>query len=247
MKKIIESYQPDQLQEMLNTSESYSDVLRKMDLFPTSANIVQLKNYIRKCGLSETQLDVNRKQLYKKLHDEQQGNQSFSLEDVFNGLHPNYRTYQLGKRLIKEGYKENKCEICGITKWMNKPISLQLHHKDGNAINHQFENLQILCPNCHSQTDSFAGKNSKKPIMRLSEITSVSPSTENLKKVPKEVKLPPVQRDDLKYKIRNTSFLQIGREFGVTDNAIRKWCDRYGLPRRVDDIKKLSDQEWESI
>ena len=241
MKKIIESYQPDQLQEMLNTSESYSDVLRKMDLFPTSANIVQIENYIEKCGLDISQLDINRKQMFSHLHNRLRTEKTYPIEEIFDGNHPEYPTSHLCKRLIKEGYKENKCEICGISEWMNKPISLQLHHKDDNHFNHQLENLQILCPNCHSQTDSFAGRNSKRPLVKLSEMTGIT------KKIPKEVKLPPVQRDDLKHKIRNTSFLQIGREFGVTDNTIRKWCDKYGLPRRVGDIKKLSDQEWESI
>ena len=42
-------------------------------------------------------------------------------------------------------------------------------------------------------------------------------------------------------------FTQIGKEFGVSDNAIRKWCDKYGLPRRVSDIKKYSDKDWEEV
>ena len=238
MKEVIESYSPEQMQEMLDTSESYSDILRKMDLFPTSAAIVQLENFIDKYSLDVSQLDINRKQMLRR--NRLKNNSTFPLEEVFSGMHPDYRSYQLCKRLISEGYKEKKCEICGITEWMNKPISLQLHHKDGNSINHRLENLQILCPNCHSQTDSFAGKNSKKPLLRLSEI-------EAAKKKPKEIKLPPIQRNELKKKIRCDSFLQIGREFGVTDNTIRKWCDKYGLPRKSEEIKKISDQDWESV
>ena len=65
------------------------------------------------------------------------------------------------KRLFKEHIKENKCEICGITEWNNKPIICQLHHKDGNHLNNNLENLQILCPNCHSQTDNYCGNSNK--------------------------------------------------------------------------------------
>ena len=54
-------------------------------------------------------------------------------------------------RLIKEGYKEEKCEVCGLTEWMGKPIPLELHHKDFNHHNNDIENLQILCSNCHMQ------------------------------------------------------------------------------------------------
>lgn len=47
--------------------------------------------------------------------------------------------------------------------------------------------------------------------------------------------------------IRTTPFEQIGQQFGITGNAVRKWCDAYNLPRRVADIKQYSDEEWESI
>lgn len=61
------------------------------------------------------------------------------------------------------------------------------------------------------------------------------------------VKELPVSRNELKDLIRHDTFSSIGRLFGVTDNAIRKWCDKYNLPRRASDIKALSDIEWEQI
>lgn len=54
-------------------------------------------------------------------------------------------------------------------------------------------------------------------------------------------------REELKEMIRIKSFLQIGKDFGVSDNAIRKWCKSYNLPFRVRDIKNLSNEEWEKI
>ena len=63
-------------------------------------------------------------------------------------------------KLIREGLKENKCEICGlINEWNGKPLVLQLHHINGNHTDNRLENLQILCPNCHSQTDTYCGSN----------------------------------------------------------------------------------------
>lgn len=61
--------------------------------------------------------------------------------------------------LINKKIKENKCEICGIIDWLEKPITLQLHHVDGNRKNNHIENLKILCPNCHTQTDNWGYKN----------------------------------------------------------------------------------------
>ena len=66
---------------------------------------------------------------------------------------------RLKKRLVDEGYLEYKCACCGISEWMGKPISLQLDHINGNNRDHRIENLRFLCPNCHSQTNTYAGKN----------------------------------------------------------------------------------------
>jgi Zn finger protein HypA/HybF involved in hydrogenase expression len=59
--------------------------------------------------------------------------------------------------IIKSGIKENRCELCGQEPTHNgKPLTLQCHHLDGNNTNNKLENLQILCPNCHTQTDTYA-------------------------------------------------------------------------------------------
>jgi DNA-binding transcriptional ArsR family regulator len=62
-------------------------------------------------------------------------------------------------RLLKEGLKDNRCELCGITEWHGKPLNMQLHHRDGDGTNNQLENLELLCPNCHAQTDTYGGRN----------------------------------------------------------------------------------------
>lgn len=82
-------------------------------------------------------------------------------EDILAGKYPDYPTYKLKLRLFLEGYKEDKCEICG---WCQKRpgdtyTPCELHHKDGNRFNHQLDNLIIICPNCHSLTDNYRSKN----------------------------------------------------------------------------------------
>ena len=68
------------------------------------------------------------------------------------------KTPKLRMKLIQDGIKENKCESCGINEWMGKKILLELHHKDGDRYNNQLNNLQILCPNCHSLTPNHSRK-----------------------------------------------------------------------------------------
>jgi len=87
---------------------------------------------------------------------------SIPIEDIIkHGKHPNYQSFKLKKRLIKEGLKENVCENCGVSDWQNQKLEMELHHIDGNRFNHLLSNIQLLCPNCHSQTDTFRAKNKK--------------------------------------------------------------------------------------
>lgn len=85
--------------------------------------------------------------------------QKIELSEIIEGKHPQYQTNKLKNRLLKEGIMENKCSCCGISEWNNKPITMQLDHIDGNSNNHVLNNLRLLCPNCHSQTDTWCGKN----------------------------------------------------------------------------------------
>ena len=80
------------------------------------------------------------------------------LIDILNGEYPSYQTFKLKKRLIIEGFKENKCERCETDSWMGEEIQIELDHIDGDSNNHKFENLRMLCPNCHSQTPTFRNK-----------------------------------------------------------------------------------------
>lgn len=83
-------------------------------------------------------------------------------QDIIEGKYPDYNTFRLKGRLIREGYKEDRCELCG---WAQKRhpddefTPCELHHKDGNSHNHLLNNLIILCPNCHSLTDNYRAKN----------------------------------------------------------------------------------------
>ena len=69
---------------------------------------------------------------------------------------------ELSEELVKKRlvYEQNgKCNKCGLSEWLGKPISLELEHKDGNHYNNSRENVELLCPNCHSQTDTYRGRN----------------------------------------------------------------------------------------
>lgn len=88
-------------------------------------------------------------------------NRDIPIFDILKGLHPQYQSFKLKNKLIKSFIKENKCDICGICEWNGQNLNCELDHIDGNSRNHKLENLRILCPNCHSQTETFRAKNIK--------------------------------------------------------------------------------------
>jgi 5-methylcytosine-specific restriction endonuclease McrA len=62
-------------------------------------------------------------------------------------------------KLIREGLLENRCSECGISHWRGKPLAIQIDHINGRGDDWRLENLRMLCPNCHSQTETFGGRN----------------------------------------------------------------------------------------
>ena len=55
--------------------------------------------------------------------------------------------------------REYKCEICGLAEWMGRSMPLELDHKDGDSVNNKLDNLRLICPNCHAQTETYKAKN----------------------------------------------------------------------------------------
>lgn len=170
------------------------------------------------------------------------------------------KSHILKQKLIRDGIKEQKCEICGVSEWQGVILPLELHHKDGNHFNNELSNLQILCPNCHSIQGNNSGANrgrytQKKenvkqnkicPICLINSINSSSKMcTDCWYKSQRKAERP--NRVELKNLIRTTPFTKIGEMFGVSDNSIRKWCKAENLPYKKTEINKISDEEWEKI
>ena len=86
------------------------------------------------------------------------------LQEILQGLHPYFQTYKLKIRLLKSEVLANQCSICSVSDWNGKSLNLELDHIDGNRQNHILSNLRLLCPNCHSQTDTYRAKNKSRKI-----------------------------------------------------------------------------------
>ena len=147
--------------ELVNDCSNISDVLKKLG-YSTNGNswgYQIVKERMEKLNLFFTK----RNSIYYN-----QDNTSLPLEKILI-KDSEYNRTKLKTRLVKEGLKEYKCECCGISEWNGKPLTLQLHHINGIHNDNRLSNLQLLCPNCHSQTENFGTRGRGTSIIRKAE------------------------------------------------------------------------------
>lgn len=137
----------DDILNLIEKNESKALICKKLNCKP-----ITLDRYLKILGI----VYVGNKGRKNRPHIEQRKNSSYYLnsEKFIN-------SHKLRLKLIEDGIKEYKCECCNLSEWLGEKIPLELHHMDGNKSNNKLNNLQILCPNCHSKTDTFRSKNIK--------------------------------------------------------------------------------------
>ncbi len=358
----IDRFTKEEIEQICKESSSISEVAEELGYAKESSAVTVVSNYIK-----DNDIDI-----------------SHFTGRAWNKDNFDYSRFQKGKKV--QGAKDalihlrgRKCEICGNTEWQGKEIPLVIHHMDGDHLNNELSNLQLLCPNCHAQTDNYCGKNigcdrkyteeqfvealrntpninqalismgihyaarcyyekayelikkydidqsknkitnpqrerssltvngishtksewsdilgvrpellrsytrryGDKSVIQLIKEYIENPSKENEtfssfrksymskegehecpicgKKIQgkkycssecahiaqKRCTIP--DREKLKEFIRSTSFLKIGKMFGISDNTVRKWCKMYNLPFKLSDIKRYTDEEWQVI
>ena len=150
MKSKVYQVSDEEFKKIIASSYTYSDALRALGLGTSGGSSTDiLKRRIRELNCSIEHFSRQASGKYAK----------YSLEEILveNSTYANISS--LKKRLIDAKKIEYKCAICGISEWLGKPLSLQLDHINGINNDHRLENLRLLCPNCHSQTDTYSGKN----------------------------------------------------------------------------------------
>jgi rubredoxin len=139
----------EEIQQWIVENQSKAYMARQLNCNPKTINSI-----LEKLGLS---YDGNKsgKGLSKS------SNKGMSLLEYLEKS-KDIQSNKVRKKLLDEGYKEHRCECCGLTEWLDEPIPLELHHIDGDRNHNEISNYQLLCPNCHARTDSYRGKNCSK-------------------------------------------------------------------------------------
>lgn len=145
-------YSKELLEPLIKESYSIAEVIRKLGLKAAGGNYKTINKKIQEFNLDISHFIGQRWNKGKSFSEE---TAIYPLDEV---LQKNviYSSNTLKNRLIKNNLKENKCEVCGIS---GEDVILELHHINGNHYDNRLENLQLLCPNCHSKTTNFRNRN----------------------------------------------------------------------------------------
>jgi len=229
----------DQLRAAVAGSKTYVDVLRALGMTPAGGNAQTIKRWVARLDLSTAHFDpyVN--------HRAPRPSRRAPLEEILvKGS--GFSRGHLKTRLYEEGLKEPRCEMCGQDEnWRGARMSLILDHINRERDDHRLENLRIVCPNCAATLDTHCGRHNRRTLFpqpcrtcgreftptyskqRTCSVTCWHASDEKRMPRPESRKVERPAYDRLLAELEATSFVAVGRKYGVSDNAVRKWVHWY--------------------
>lgn len=213
--------------KMVQESFSRSSFFRKFNMLPRGAKFKTFNKIVK-----EHKIDISH---FKLGGHVTRDNCAFTKQDVLDKmLTDNYPNKNIKKYIIKFNIIPYQCSKCNlIDKWLGSTLILQLDHINGDCKDNRIENLRFLCPNCHSQTETFAGKN--RPAVEPKTCASCNSiinreSAHCIKcfsSSREKIKWPPNQ--ELLKLVWSKPLIKLGQDLGVSDNAIRKRCKLNGI------------------
>jgi hypothetical protein len=220
----MEKYTKDKLQQLVNESKSFTEVLIKYGRRASGGNFVIIKKYVSLFNISTSHFDNFKQERLKILN----GKKSIKLDDclvvdskVSRGI--------VKKKLYDSGLKSRICEMCGQDEfWRGKKMSLILDHINGVHNDNRIENLRIVCPNCNATLDTHCGKNNKKFVVLVRDENN---QTEKQRIAFQKRLRFNIPKSELEKIVFEKPIIQIAKEYGFSDVLIHKYCKKWGIKK----------------
>lgn len=260
---MFENFTKEELEEVVQRNTKWSEICKQLGVYDKHNKMVPyLKKRLDFLDIDYSKLDnpmgkpINLKNRHNKYT-------KFSDEEIFRYNSPvDHATIR--RRYLSGKFSEYICAICGCEPfWNGKPLVLTMDHIDGDTNNNCLNNLRWICPNCDRQLPTYAGRNKKREnqtryarntckicganIGRKNQYCLVCMKEIRKRNIKANTSNPKPNRSVLKNLIRNNSFVDIGKMYGVSYTSVKKWCRTYDLPSKKYDINKYSDDEWKNI
>lgn len=232
-------YTKEKLEEAAIKSNSIAQVIRYLGMTVCGGTYALIKRNLMKFEIDSSHFTG---QAWHKGKRERRKNP----EEYF--IHRKDQSKRVNGKVLKSALvatgREYKCEKCGNNgRWMNNDLVLQLDHINGDLTDDRKENLMLLCPNCHSQTSTFCGKNVKtKPIKRKRHYCKCGKEKRKKSNVCKECRIiarktflslkRPSKEHLIESLVELKSNVKLGKRYNVSDNTIRRWLNFYKIKKK---------------
>lgn len=236
-KRKYQKYTREMLEEAVRSSFSMREAMRKCGTLDLSGGMhYHISRLVKKHGISTAHFTgqgwrrgrpaINRKSSAEVL--------------VYHTNGTRQHAVRLVRALLERG-RPYKCFVCGLKEWRHRKLVLEIEHKDGDFQNDRESNLEFICPNCHSQTETFCLGLKKLERKKAIEQLRIARPVKQLGVVdqwwrtrdrPQSRKVERPSEAVLYSMVKSMPILRIAQKYDVSDNAIRKWAKRYGIDTR---------------
>jgi hypothetical protein len=235
------SFTRSEFADAVGASRTMTEALRRLGLRPAGGNFGTFRKYAQRWGISTAHFDpdaVARENIRAR-------RDPTPLAQILVE-HSTYSRGHLKQRLLADGIKQRRCEFCGQGEhWRGRRMALILDHVNGVGDDNRLENLRILCPNCAATLDTHCARKNRivrEPIECARCGGAFVPRSDDQRYCSRSCGSrwirPPGSHDHLRRaerppyeqlvaEVEALGFSAVGRRYGVSDNAIRKWIRRY--------------------